>query len=260
VLGYRGTDVKKGGDIMTDVRLAGAGWDHEGDPRFDAALDQYDAFARTYHSYNDTSVTGHSLGGSQAMWVATKHPEANTMIFNAGVVSPTGGQSIRTTLGVDDGMGKPLNNVTLLRVDGDLVSGGWMSYANPEELKDENGDALVSWKDPEHKGAVVRAVQSVLPERWINQYPKGEGLKLVNVKGEDESFTWAHAMSNFLTGDQSRKLGEARDAATPQYSSKSMTHAPDLGAPPTYHYNLATDQVAMDRPNMYTGWSSNGPV
>jgi hypothetical protein len=135
-----------------------------------------------------------------------------------------------------------------------------MSYANPEELKDENGDALVSWKDPEHKGAVVRAVQSVLPERWINQYPKGEGLKLVNVKGEDESFTGAHAMSNFLTGDQSRKLGEARDAATPQYSSKSMTHAPDLGAPPTYHYNLATDQVAMDRPNRYTGWSSNGPV
>lgn len=238
VLGYRGTDVWNAKDVAADVRLAGEGWDHEGDERFDAAIDQFEQFRRTYYPFEMT-VTGHSLGGSQAMWVGTRNPSVRTVVFNAGVVSPTGAQALRNTLGVDDGMGRPLNNVTLLRADGDVVSGGWMAYNNPEELKDETGRGLVAAKDPSTSSALVRAFQRIVPDRWVHQYEPGNGMKLVNIKGKGG---WAHGMDNFLTDDQSARLTETEEMMHFGADPKTHSHDPPMQATP--RFQVAVPPVA----------------
>jgi hypothetical protein len=245
ILGYRGTDPWDAKDVAADIRLAGEGWDHEGDERFDAATDQFKQFQRMYHPF-DITVTGHSLGGSQAMWVGTQNPLVRTVIFNAGVVTPTGAQALRSTLGVDDGMGKPLNNVTLLRADGDVVSGGWMAYNNPEELKDDQGRGLVASKDPQTSSALVKGIQAMAPDRWVHQYKHGNGMKLVNIKGKDGSSS--HSLNNFLTDDQARRLEEAQALNHVNAEPKTISHEPPISPPAHYQ---ATPPVDIPKPIGY---------
>jgi pimeloyl-ACP methyl ester carboxylesterase len=231
--------------VAADIRLAGEGWDHEGDERFDAATDQFKQFQRMYHPF-DITVTGHSLGGSQAMWVGTQNPLVRTVIFNAGVVTPTGAQALRSTLGVDDGMGKPLNNVTLLRADGDVVSGGWMAYNNPEELKDDQGRGLVASKDPQNRSALVKAFQASVPDRWVHQYAHGNGMKLVNIKGKEGGS--AHSLDNFLTEEQTGRLNEAQEMLHFGAEPKTYSHDPPISHPSRYE---SVAPVDIPRPIEY---------
>ena len=86
VISYRGTDFSNPSDLLADFQiLAGVHsnpWMHQMHEmnRFQQARDKYEA-VKTKHS--NLILTGHSLGGAQALHVARAYDE-NAIVFNPG--------------------------------------------------------------------------------------------------------------------------------------------------------------------------------
>lgn len=241
ILGYRGTELFNKSDLKADVQLATSGWDQTGNERFEQASDDYMQFMRSYGSYFNTTVTGHSLGGTQALWIAQQYPGAKAVVFNAGMVMPTGAQLLRKDLGIEDGLGQPLNNVTLIRSDGDLVSGGWMSYVNADTLKDENGRPLYSYIA--HLPSPVTAFNM---KRLGGRYKAGEGIKLVNAN-VDGNMISVHGIDNFLYDNQKTSFRNFANYLETDSEPKTNSYEP-LVEPPAYHASLASSPAQMPRP------------
>jgi len=81
ILAYRGTRPNNFDDINTDVAIfAGQHRSDTPHPRFVEAINHYN-FVK--EKYNDVDLTGHSLGGTLADYVARMNDE-NAVVFNAG--------------------------------------------------------------------------------------------------------------------------------------------------------------------------------
>lgn len=198
VVSYKGTSLGNWKDLEADVTIALEGNDYSHDDEFKRALSRFEDAQRMLRGYNFT-VTGHSLGGSKAMWVARHHPSVNAKVFNPGIVGLTGAQKLAMgTRNVADNMfhmrdrteGQEYNNITILRMDGDLVSGGYVSRVGFEET-------MADGEKVSDAGHLIR--------------PFGHnGAKLVNAKytnKKDHGVNWtikAHALQNFLTEEQSK--------------------------------------------------------
>lgn len=198
VVSFKGTSLGNMDDLEADAKLAMHGNDYSSIPQFQRALGRFEDAQRMMQGYK-FSVTGHSLGGSKAMWVARHHPSVKANVFNPGIVGLTMEQ--RTGKGVRNIVdnvfrmrnktdGQEYNNITILRMDGDIVSGGYASRIG-FETKDEDGNLI---NDHNH---------------FIRPYGTN-GAKLVNAKYEnkkDHGLNWstkAHALQNFLTEDQAK--------------------------------------------------------
>lgn len=89
VVSYRGTDPTNINDLIADVgiftgrhRSAVQGIRDQFDDRFSKASRKYESATQKYPDYS-TSLTGHSLGGSQALYVGRKY-DVPASVFNAG--------------------------------------------------------------------------------------------------------------------------------------------------------------------------------
>lgn len=80
VISYRGTDPTDMADLMADAAIA-MGWNHMSG-RFWEADRVYQAAVKKYGAEN-VEVTGHSLGGAEALYVARKYGAGGT-VFNPG--------------------------------------------------------------------------------------------------------------------------------------------------------------------------------
>jgi len=89
VVSYRGTDPTNISDLIADVgiftgrhRSAIEGVRSHFDDRFSKASKKYENAVEKYPDYK-VSTTGHSLGGSQALYIGRKH-DVPAKVFNAG--------------------------------------------------------------------------------------------------------------------------------------------------------------------------------
>lgn len=80
VISYRGTDPLDTADLAADAAIA-LGWNHMSG-RFWEADRTYQAAVKKYGAQN-VQVTGHSLGGAEALYVARKYGASGT-VFNPG--------------------------------------------------------------------------------------------------------------------------------------------------------------------------------
>lgn len=80
VISYRGTDITNMSDLEADAAIA-LGWNHMSG-RFWEADRTYQAAVKKYGAEN-VEVTGHSLGGAEALYVARKYGAGGT-VFNPG--------------------------------------------------------------------------------------------------------------------------------------------------------------------------------
>ena len=196
IVAFRGTDAGTLADLDADVSLALHGSDYSGIPRFDRALSRFEQARRELDGY-DLSVTGHSLGGSQAMWVARNNPGVKAKVFNPGITGPTGKQVLKSEfrnvtgnlLGKRDKYeGSEYNNIDIIRMDGDIVSSGYVSRVGFETT-------MADGKQVSDTGHLIRPYAH-------------NGANLVNAKysnTKDHGLSWtlkAHALQNFLTEDQ----------------------------------------------------------
>lgn len=240
MVAYRGTDVGTPDDIFADVDLAFAGTDYSHIDRFKVALDRFERAKRELSGYSFT-VTGHSLGGSQAMWVARHNPSVKARVFNPGITSHNGSQTLGTGIGNalgnmfhmrDKNQGKEYNNIEIVRMDGDIVSSGYTSRVGFEAT-------MADGEKVEKHG------------HWIRPYGHN-GATLVNAKYDDpdtHGLNWtakAHSLSNFMTKEQAI---EFRDLAKiskdmwvygedDEHSAAAKDHARPAGAKSESHAQM----------------------
>jgi hypothetical protein len=201
IISYRGTDIHNVDDLVTDYQLATHGWDYGGIARFDDAVGLYDTTANALSGY-DVSVTGHSLGGTQAMWVSEQRG-AQAHVFNPGVVGPTINQELGALkdnpLGTNKDFGARYDNIHVYRTNGDVVSGGWWSLVGNE--KDDNGQPLESTSS------------------WLR--PQGDhGIDLVITPSEDpHDHSGAHNLDTFLTDSQRSDYALRTAKEEPEWAS-----------------------------------------
>lgn len=219
-ISFRGTDTGNIDDLYADKDIALMGMDYSGSERFDRALQVYREVRVTLGGDKNYSVTGHSLGGSQAMWVARHNPEVKAVVFNPGIVGPTSNQrwgGVANAMASVFGMrnhndGEEYDNIEVLRMDGDIVSGGYYSRMGGnmiKNMKDEDGKMLM---EPYEVSNALNGTFAAMapPSRWVR--PDGDhGIDLVNARYDDPevsegSLKWllkAHGLDNFLTPEQS---------------------------------------------------------
>lgn len=210
VVGFRGTDAGLVDDLKADLQIATMGTDYSGSERFELARARLVDAKIMYPGFT-YEVTGHSLGGSQAMWVSRNDPRVKAVVFNPGIVGPTAKQTLTTGLtgvaqrlfngGRDPDFGSEYNNITVIRTDGDFVSAGYWSRLGTDASThlDEAGKNIMAGKDG---GSNVR--------------PYGtNGVTLVNAKYEDpdkQGLAWslaAHSLDNFLTPEQAMAFNDS---------------------------------------------------
>lgn len=89
VIAYRGTDPTRRGDLEADLLIAGDALQpgaHKHSKRFKAAKAKYDLIRSNFKDSKIT-LTGHSLGGGQAMYVNAM-TNTETEVFNPGYTNP----------------------------------------------------------------------------------------------------------------------------------------------------------------------------
>jgi hypothetical protein len=106
IFACRGTNPKDGLDLLADVAIVAMKLDE--DPRFKLVRTACRKFAEQFPNYN-LETTGHSLGGSLAIWAAMPLKRM-AVAFNPGLIG--------------DPLCSPHNLPVVYRVDGDVVSGG----------------------------------------------------------------------------------------------------------------------------------------
>ena len=106
IFACRGTNPKDGLDLLADVAIIAMKLDE--DPRFQLVRTACKKFAESFPGYN-LETTGHSLGGSLAIWAAIPLKKM-AVAFNPGLVGAP--------------LCSPDNLPVVYRVDGDVVSGG----------------------------------------------------------------------------------------------------------------------------------------
>lgn len=186
MLAFRGTDAGRMDDLKADLTIAKEGDNYEGDPRFEAAVDAFDIAKANLGASFSLDVTGHSLGGSQAMWVS-RNRDTHAEVFNPGVVGLTFGQTAGRTLRYwtkGRNLGSEFDRITVHRMDGDVVSAGMSSRTAPGETDMDEGLEMA---------AGIRFAQ-------------GHGAEWINSKFESkdgaEGAAWlleAHSLDNYLT-------------------------------------------------------------
>ena len=82
-IAWRGTKLDNASDLATDAKIMSG--EQAGTKRFREAEDLYQK-VRKKHKTKKMSLTGHSLGGSQAAHIGEKYADAkhNTVVFNPG--------------------------------------------------------------------------------------------------------------------------------------------------------------------------------
>lgn len=233
ILAYKGTNAKDFSDLKADFDIAVDGFDYSGDTRFEQATAQFDK-ARADHPGVNFKVTGHSLGGSEAMWVARENPGVTANVFNPGIVGPSGEETIdigsmNTILDIfglrDKDYGSEYNNINVLRMDGDLVSAGFWSRMGTNDIDYVNDDGTAG------RGDIVK--WQAIGESETRPYGDN-GIHLVNAKFDNPELTgiaWslgAHELTNFLT-DEEAEIYKAGGKSNPV----SITTMPVVSVPIT---------------------------
>lgn len=151
IVSYRGTDPNNLDDLKADWHIVNSGNDLSGRPRFEKASSDFDTVRMAMGGKYTYQVTGHSLGGTQAMFVARRHPDVKAFVYNPGVTTPTPSQAFGALASGasmwDKRMGQnsaDLNNVEILRIDGDVVSHGAWRTAGLQGINGQNGSRLVN--------------------------------------------------------------------------------------------------------------------
>jgi hypothetical protein len=243
---FRGTDVGTYADLEADVQLATHGRDYDGIPRFDRALNRFEQAQRKFDGYEFT-VTGHSLGGSQAMWVARHHPTVKAKVFNPGITgltskqaTHTGGRNLinRMFHMRDKNEGMEFNNIEILRMDGDIVSSGYASRVGYD--------------------ATLEDGEKVNDKRSLTRPYGKNGAKLTNAKFSNDSkgLAWtlkAHALQNFLTEEQSL---EYRDLA--KISKDMYVYGDKDGNSATGNVHFQPADVKLESHTQTTGHKRTG--
>ena len=193
IVAYRGTDVGNVSDLAADYHIATKGDDFSESIRFHKAMTDYRNARESLPGY-DFTVTGHSLGGAQAMWVARQDPSVNAVVFNPGVVGLTGSQQLAkgahyAMSGGAPGRGSQYDNIKLIRNDGDIVSAGYYSVTG-EGTKDADGKEIVNKE---------------LGRAWRPGMDHGVRLTNAKFQSDKSGIGWtlaAHSLDSFLTNEQ----------------------------------------------------------
>ena len=137
IVSYRGTDIERPDDIMADIVIFSGLYktgtlqyitDATGLTSFlPASLTRFSLADQKYkdvkEKYEKVSITGHSLGGSQAKFISKKY-DAPAFVFNPG--------SVPNLPGEEFSIGK---NTKVLLVQGDTISRFVNTYTPEEQIK-----------------------------------------------------------------------------------------------------------------------------
>lgn len=141
VMSFRGTNVKNKGDLATDALLALGLKDFSS--RFKNA-NKYSKKAIEKYGKDNVAFTGHSLGGSQALYVNSKHGN-ETHTYNP-FVEPKQPKANLLTKGLFSMFKRPVqNNAVIYKTTTDPISlFSSLSNATVKEIKatSKNGHAL----------------------------------------------------------------------------------------------------------------------
>lgn len=141
VMSFRGTNVKNKSDLATDAMLALGLKDFSA--RFKNA-NKYSKKAIEKYGKDNVAFTGHSLGGSQALYVNSKH-DVETHAYNP-FVEPKHPRAKLLTKGLFSLFKKPVNNTaTIYKTTTDPISlFANLSGATVKEIKPtrKNGHSL----------------------------------------------------------------------------------------------------------------------
>lgn len=149
IVAYRGTDPTKFDDLRADHQIITSGNDLSGRPRFERASESFDTIRQNFGTGYTYSLTGHSLGGTQAMHVAKQHPTVQAYVYNPGVVTPNVGQAwaqaFKGNFSNQRFQATPdIDNVEIMRVDGDVVSHGSWRLAGLQGMNSDGGARIVN--------------------------------------------------------------------------------------------------------------------
>jgi hypothetical protein len=114
VISYRGTNPKNIDDLAADADIARGKREHS---RFRQAVEVADRASKKYGD-DKIELTGHSLGGTQALYVYEKRGH-KTRVFNPGS-NPLGEQLKKHSSG---------KQVDIVRHQSDVISSGWAKHA-----------------------------------------------------------------------------------------------------------------------------------
>ena len=137
IVSYRGTDLERPDDIMADIVIFSGLYktgslqyitDATGLTSFlPASLTRFSLadqkFKQVKEKYNQVSLTGHSLGGTQAKFISKKY-DTPAYVFNPGSVPNIPGE--RFSIG---------KNTKVLLVEGDTISKFVNTYTPQEQIK-----------------------------------------------------------------------------------------------------------------------------